>query len=98
MLRISHRGIRKHIALGVSSSLALWDTNINAPKKKHPNKDYIEMIMTQAMATYQYKLIELRNQGKVITPHLLAQAVAATTEAPAVPTEKEASKVLPFFD
>jgi hypothetical protein len=91
MLRISQGIVRKYVSLGISSPLTLWDIGRNLPKRQHPNKASIEIIIAKTIAAYKAKFLELRGEEQVVTPQALAQAMEA-------PIGKEINKVFSFFD
>ncbi|XWN34935.1 MAG: site-specific integrase [Roseivirga sp.] len=87
MLRVTLKGQRKYVALGVSCPLKWWDDKKNLPKRTHPNKDFIKALIEQKILMYQNQLLE--NQQLAYSPEALIGAVENSGQA---------QLVFPFFD
>lgn len=58
MLRVTHKGKRKYVSLGISCPASLWDDKKQLPKRMHPNKNFIKEVIKRKVLTYQQKLLE----------------------------------------
>lgn len=63
MLRVTHKGQRKYVSLGLSCPASLWDDKKNLPKRTHPNKDFIKEAIQRKIFSYQHMLLEHPHLG-----------------------------------
>ena len=66
MLRVTKDRKLKYVSLGISVNPAHWDFSKNEPKVVCPNREYIEMLITDKIKEYSAKIIELKNCKRCI--------------------------------
>lgn len=63
MLRVTKKGKRNYVSLGISSPANLWDDKKNLPKRTHPNREFIKAVINKKILAYQNKLLEQDQLG-----------------------------------
>ena len=66
MLRVAKDGKRSMKSLGVSVNPAYWDFSKNTPKKNCPNRVMLMQLISQTLAEYQGKVIEVKAKGEEV--------------------------------
>ena len=66
MLRVAKDGKRSMKSLGVSVNPAYWDFSKNCPKKNCPNRVKLMQLISQTLAEYQGKVIEVKSKGEEV--------------------------------
>ena len=64
MLRVTQNEQRKYVSLGSSCPEKLWDNKKNLPKRTHPNRKFIQALISQKVLAYQNKLLENQHLGR----------------------------------
>jgi len=73
LLRVTYKGQRKYVSLGLSCPASLWDEKKQLPKRTHPNKDFIKEAIQRKLLAYQHLLLERPELGG--SPEQLTRAV-----------------------
>lgn len=74
-VRVSQNEDKKHASVGLSCPASLWDFDCNLPRRNHPNKELIEVIITNKLKQYRDKQLEMIAEGKPLSPKALIKAV-----------------------
>ena len=75
MLRITQNRQRKYLSLGISCQEKLWNSDRNRPKTTHPNYQLISSIISEKIAEYEEKRLELKKEKKTVSADTLIQEV-----------------------
>ena len=80
VLRISHKGKRKYLPLGVTCPASLWNFKLNRPTKDHDYKEWIEFIMASTLKRYKDEYRAMVAANKPISPEALVRILDESGE------------------
>lgn len=84
MLRICKDGKKKYVGLGLSIQPTEWDFSKNLPKPEHTDSERLKVIISEIIAKYNKKILELTARGEEFTAASLADAVNTRKKAETV--------------
>lgn len=70
-LRITKSGKRTYVTLKLTCTEKLWDFKINLPKKNHPDKSHIDLVIGKAIKEYKDLIIRFQADDKDFTSAVL---------------------------
>ncbi len=73
MLRVTKDRKCKYVSLGISVMPENWDFKLNKPNPNCPNKEYIELIITNKVKEYQTKVVEMKATNQEFTSTTLVE-------------------------
>lgn len=84
MLRICKDGKKKYVGLGLSVQPTEWDFSKNLPKPEHTDSERLKVIISEIIAKYNKKILELTAKGEEFTAASLVDAVNTRKKAETV--------------
>ena len=76
MVRISQNGKRKLVSLGISVNHKFWNFEKQKPKPNCPNKEQIEILITNKLNEFNNQIIEFKSENKDFTAKTLIEKVS----------------------
>jgi len=75
MLRVTKSGVRKYLGIGISCRAEDWDLKRELPKKGHPQKGWIDSIISKVISQCKDKIMEFKHESRDFTPDVLISAI-----------------------
>ena len=75
MVRVTKDRKLKYVSLGISVNPEHWDFSKNQPKAECPNREYIELLISEKIRAYTSKIIELKSTSQDFTSNSLVESV-----------------------
>ena len=82
MIRLTLKGKRKYIGLGVNCKSTHWDEVNNLPSKKHPHQKELTILINDLVNKISKKIYVAENTNSVITLDELADAIQTVSNTP----------------
>jgi len=82
MIRLTLKGKRKYIGLGVNCKASCWDEVNNLPSKKHPQQKELVILINDLVNTISKKIYSAENSNIILTLEELAQSIENKTSSP----------------
>lgn len=79
MIRITKNGKRSYKSIGISCNPKYWDDNKSMPKRSHPNKDELDIIIGDKLREYRAKQLDLMKDSKEFTSKTLRDSITPNT-------------------
>lgn len=84
ILRICKDGKKKYVGLGLSIRPTKWDFSKNLPKPEHTDSERLKVIISEIIAKYNKKILELTAKEEEFTAASLVDAVNTRKKAETV--------------
>jgi site-specific recombinase XerD len=85
MIRLTHKGKRKYIGLGVNCKATLWDEINNLPSKKHPHQKELVILIKDLVNTISKKIYTAESSNTILTLEELAKSIDNSSSPPKQP-------------
>ena len=82
MIRLTLKGKRKYIGLGVNCKSTHWDEVNNLPSKKHPHQKELTILINDLVNTISKKIYVAENSNTVLTLDELANSIQNVSNTP----------------
>ena len=82
MIRLTLKGKRKYIGLGVNCKANYWDDINNLPSKKHPHQKELVILINDLVNSISKKIYTAENSNIILTLEELAQSIENRTSSP----------------
>jgi len=85
MIRLTLKGKRKYIGLGVNCKASYWDEVSNLPSKKHPQQKELVILINDLVNKLNKKIYVAENSNNLLTLDDLANSMLNVASAPTQP-------------
>lgn len=85
MIRLTNKGKRKYIGLGVNCKATLWDEINNLPSKKHPHQKELVILIKDLVNTISKKIFTAESSNTILTLEELAKSIENSSSPPKQP-------------